>query len=406
MSVIEANKKRVLLVDDDPLILSSLRRALRKKRDGWEIAFVQSGPVALALLEREAPYDVIVTDMRMPGMDGVRLLEHIVTRYPAMGRIVLTGYAEVEDLVRATELSHQCLAKPCDIDVLIDAINQSCALQQMISSPRVREVAGSIGSLPMMPAVIRRIQQLVQSPDASMGQVAREIESDIGLASRLLKMVNSGFAGANRTIETVQDALVRLGMEHVSDLLLVNHALNELSPNNWQRFSFDAVRLRSVAVGQFARVMALQSGLSPRCADQVVMGGLLHDLGMLLFAARMPEQYGQVFDLMAAESIDLPEAERRIIGVTHAELGAYLLSLWHLPAPIIQMVLAHHDPSLHEASAKPCWLVYLADALLPSLSEEAGLRARFDADKVTAQGFGELMKQWQEDSAHWGITWR
>ncbi|PXF30269.1 hypothetical protein WH50_16135 [Pokkaliibacter plantistimulans] len=402
-----SKKKRVLLVDDDPLILSSLRRALRKKQESWEISFVQSGPVALALMKREEPFDVIVTDMRMPVMDGVGLLRRVVERFPGVARIVLTGYAESDDIAIAAELAHQCLAKPCDIDTLVEAINQACQVQEMMSNPCLREVMGGIGNLPAVPSICQKLQAMLQDADVTVRDVASLIESDMGISSRLLRIVNSGFTGQTRTIDTVHDAVVRLGMQHVNDWVLVCHMMHELEQHHWQRYSFENLRRRSVAVGKFARHMALQIGLPKAVADQIMMGGLLHDLGMFLLAARMPEAYAEAFILCERQGMSLHDAEQQVLGVSHGEVGAYLLGLWRFPAAIVEMVLRHHCDKGYDSCSIDVVLVSIADALLPPLLHDVNyaLSARLNEQDLAAAGLLEHFKTWQEQAAEFVDGW-
>ena len=118
-------RRRVLFVDDDPHILEALRDLLRKQRGEWDMAFAASGAEALAALAVE-PFDVVVTDLRMPGMDGAALLQEVKSRYPGVARIILSGHAERETVVRSIPVAHRLLAKPCPADVLREAISRTC----------------------------------------------------------------------------------------------------------------------------------------------------------------------------------------------------------------------------------------------------------------------------------------
>jgi YesN/AraC family two-component response regulator len=120
------SKARVLFVDDEPSLLSALRRMLFTQRDRWSMAFASGGQEALELMARE-PFDLIVTDMRMPGMNGVALLREVQRLYPATERIVLSGYAEAEATSDALGVARQFLTKPCDPETLIRAIEHAVA---------------------------------------------------------------------------------------------------------------------------------------------------------------------------------------------------------------------------------------------------------------------------------------
>jgi len=110
------DKKRVLFVDDEPRILDGRRRMLRSMRHEWKMSFAETGQEALAILANQ-PFDVVVVDMRMPGMDGVQLLSEVRKRHQII-RIVLSGTADREAILRAVGLAHQYLSKPCDAETL------------------------------------------------------------------------------------------------------------------------------------------------------------------------------------------------------------------------------------------------------------------------------------------------
>ena len=109
--------KRILFVDDDPNVLVALRNLMHRERGRWETVFVEGGREALAQLALQ-PVDIVVSDMRMPGMDGVELLEKVRERWPATARIMLSGSAHREEIERATSAVDELLSKPCSSAVL------------------------------------------------------------------------------------------------------------------------------------------------------------------------------------------------------------------------------------------------------------------------------------------------
>lgn len=115
---------KILFVDDEQKILDGLRRTLRPLRQEWTPTFANGAAEALHLLETEN-FDVVVTDMRMPGMDGLELLQQVTTRFPHLLRIVLSGQSELESFVRSSGAAHQYLTKPCSLDELKSALTHS-----------------------------------------------------------------------------------------------------------------------------------------------------------------------------------------------------------------------------------------------------------------------------------------
>ena len=142
--------KTILFVDDDTNILSGFKRALRKKRNAWSMLFVEGGEQALKVIG-ERHVDVLVTDMQMPNVTGSELLERVINTSPSTARIVVTGYADLARLAKASELAHRFLSKPCLSEQLIEAIEELLFSQKVIDSARVRGLMGHIGKLPSLP---------------------------------------------------------------------------------------------------------------------------------------------------------------------------------------------------------------------------------------------------------------
>ena len=109
--------KRILFVDDEPMILQGIQHSLRGMRAEWEVALANSGAEALETMA-QAPFDVVITDMRMPGMDGAQLLDLVKVKFPRTVRIILSGQSDRETILRSVGPSHQYLSKPCDLDEL------------------------------------------------------------------------------------------------------------------------------------------------------------------------------------------------------------------------------------------------------------------------------------------------
>jgi len=142
--------KAVLFVDDDENVLAGLRRMLRGFRDQWIMDFVASGAEALHYLaHREA--DVVVTDLRMPGMNGLELLKHLNSHYPHIVRIILSGQSDEESTIRAAGVAHQYLSKPCETETLKATIVRACALQDRLSNQSLKNIVAGMNSLPSPP---------------------------------------------------------------------------------------------------------------------------------------------------------------------------------------------------------------------------------------------------------------
>ena len=142
----------VLFVDDEPNILSALQRMLRGQRSEWKMSFASSGEEALRFLA-EIDVDVIVSDMKMPGMDGADLLEKVSELHPHIVRVILSGYSEKEGSMRSVGSAHQYLSKPCDPEVLKTTIANICAQRELLTDQSLRQLVTQLPSIPSLPGI-------------------------------------------------------------------------------------------------------------------------------------------------------------------------------------------------------------------------------------------------------------
>jgi DNA-binding NtrC family response regulator len=138
-------KKRILFVDDERKVLDGLQRMLRSMRSEWEMESAISGQEALEILEGK-PFDAVVTDMRMPGMDGRQLLEQVKNLHPQVVRIILSGYTDKDLILNSVGLTHQFLSKPCDPEALKTTIARACAMRLLLEDESLISVISKIES--------------------------------------------------------------------------------------------------------------------------------------------------------------------------------------------------------------------------------------------------------------------
>jgi putative nucleotidyltransferase with HDIG domain len=350
--------RRVLFVDDEPRVLDGLQRMLRSQRSRWEMVFAPGGEAALRELER-ASFDVVVTDMRMPGVDGSALLHAVAARSPDTVRIVLSGQTEFEVALRVLPIAHQFLMKPCEARSLEQAIEQSCRLRDLLRSDAMRKVVGGIAVIPVVPAVYAKLVEAVDDASSSLATIAKIVEQDGALASKVLQSVNSSFFGVGRRINSIAQAVSLLGVRLLRSLVLSQEILRPLATApNGLGFDPDAEHDHALQVARIARRLAV----TPAGAEEAAIAGLLHDVGKLLLYAYLPEQARAAIDLAAAKAIPRHDAEREILGVSHAEVGAYLLGLWGLPHTVVEAVAYHHSgEQIKHQPLGPATAVYLAN---------------------------------------------
>lgn len=146
---------RVLFVDDDPLILQGLQRMLRPMRNEWAMSFAESGTKALEMMAEE-PFQVVVSDMRMPGMNGAQLLTETKNRYAKTVRLILSGHADKDLIFQSVGTAHQFLSKPCEPEAIRAAISRASTFNSSIRSDQIQKLIVQMDKIPSIPAVLSR----------------------------------------------------------------------------------------------------------------------------------------------------------------------------------------------------------------------------------------------------------
>jgi HD-like signal output (HDOD) protein len=350
---------RILFVDDEQQLLEGLRDTLRRQRGVWDLEFALGGDEALDALGRDH-FDVVVTDMRMPGMDGAELLARVRELSPDTARIILSGQTDLEAALRAARVAHQFLSKPCPGDELCAVLRRVLELRELVGSEELRSAVGRIRTLPSPPAVYHQLTSALESAETSASDVSNIVSRDAALSAKLLQLANSSFFGLPRHLESVREAVVYLGTTIIRGLVLSTAAFKMIEGHQGWHETAETLQEHALLVGR------ISERLLPGQGDAAFTAGLLHDIGKVVLLV----EYGERYDaLLRGGEGALTERERAELGVTHCEVGAYLLNLWGLPYPIIEAVAYHHDPARVEHSTFGMLAaVHVADALVEGLA--------------------------------------
>jgi HD-like signal output (HDOD) protein/CheY-like chemotaxis protein len=370
---------KILFVDDERNVLDGLRRSMRSMRHEWDMRFASSGEDALVGLT-QWPADVIVSDMRMPGLDGAQLLNEVKRLYPGMIRFVLSGHAETSAILQAAVTAHQYLAKPCDTEVLKGAISRARVLKQLLSDVRIAAWAGASEALPSLPAVYQRIVACLQDGGASIADVAAVVAEDLSVTTMLLKLANSAFFGSGQAIRTAERAVSFLGIDNVTALVLASGVFKAPLATNR---SPDIAELwqHSLQTASIARRLALHENWSSARSDDAFLAGLLHDLGHLVIAT-------------STSSGAIPSGA----DIDHGQVGAYLVGIWGFPDTLVEAIAFHHHPSRTGALGLSLpVLLHAANLIAHGHIERVGVDTvpGMDVECFGAPGMFERLQRWQ-----------
>lgn len=387
---------KVLFVDDEANVLSGLRRMLRSQRSVWDMSFANGGTEALEVLAKE-PFDVIVSDMRMPGIDGAELLTRISKQYPNTVRLVLSGQSEHEKIFRAIGPAHQFMSKPCDPAVLISTIERACGLRSQLQDDALQNITSQITCLPSLPEIYRDLVQELESDHASMDRVGEMIGGDIAMTAKILQLVNSSFFGLPQHVTCPKHAVSMLGLNIIRPLVLTANVFSQYQDPGLDGFSLEQSIQHSLAVATTARSIAESVAQQKHLVDDSFIAGMMHDIGKLVLAVNLTDRFAEAVQLARDEGISLCEAESTVFGTTHAEIGAHLLGLWGLPNPIVEAVAFHHRPADAGTDAfTPLTAVHIANVLQHPVfpGDDAPVEKKWNHDYLDSLEVTDRLDEW------------
>lgn len=338
--------KRVLFVDDEINVLNGLKRMLRTVARDWSMSFSQSAEDALEAMRKFPDFDVVVTDLNMNGMNGADFLLRVREEFPNTVRFVLSGSTDGQMILKVSNVAHQILGKPCEPRQLYSAISRAFALREQLNSGPMKAILHRMDKLPALPVVYQQVLEQMVREDASIGEIGKLIEKDPALSAKVLQIVNSAYMGVRNPVSNLVQACSMLGLENLKNVVLMAEVFalpkGKALPKG---FNVDELWNHSLAVGECARAIASNETSDKNVIDRAFTSGLLHEVGQLILATRLTEPFGKTLEYAAENRLQLVDAEQKILGITHAQIGSYLLELWGLPDTVIEAIAFHIHPS-------------------------------------------------------------
>jgi putative nucleotidyltransferase with HDIG domain len=388
----EEAPKRILFVDTKPDTFGALQAAMRSEAGSWQVKYASGGEAALAALAQDRA-DVLVAEEQMAPMDGVTLLTRVRDQHPTTIRMILSGTTRPG---LATIVSHRLLSKPCQVDELSVLIKRSSALHARTGEVEAFRKTMATTALPSRPGIYMELNQVLADPDWQPYQVSAALERDVAMSAKVLQLANSALFGLTSTVTSVRDAVMYLGVDTIRSLALTAEAFGKVAPRGSAEFSLDDFQAHAMLV---ARITAsiLPAG---RTQQEAVTAALLHDIGKLVLVSDDDRRWTQINHQARERNVPVHVVEQETDGVTHAHIGAHLLSLWGLPDPIVEAVAHHHDPSEVDGLAfDGVAAVHIANGLANELipaSEGHAPAAGLDLELLDRLGLRPRLDLWRQ----------
>jgi HD-like signal output (HDOD) protein len=296
-------------------------------------------------------------------MTGAELMVEIRERHPHTSRVILSGIRDQEEVARCLGTTHQFVPKPVNLETLRSTLTRICGLDRLLMDEQLRALVGQFNSLPSFPALYLEIMSELAGPDPALTRVAEIVAQDPAMTAKMLHIANSAAFGLSREISNPFEAVQFLGTATVRSLVLSVHVISCFD-QNVKGFSIAQFEEHSLRCASLARAIAECERAEPAVADDAYFSGMLHDIGKLMLASRLPEKFQEALTLAVMKQVPFWVAEAEVFGASHTGVGAYLLGLWGIPAPIVEAVAFHHAPSRSDVRAfGPLTAVHVADVL-------------------------------------------
>lgn len=223
------------------------------------------------------------------------------------------------------------------------------------------KIVNSIKEFPTLPAIFGQLSDAMNDPDANINYVANIIEKDTASVSKLLKLANSSIFGFRNRVTTVPQAILYLGFEEVKNLLLTLKVIQifRIKENHVKLITPSDFWTHSVSTGVIARIIASSVGI--KSSEVLFLGGVMHNIGRLLFYITLPDEYSEVLRLQKNEKISISDAERKVIGISSSLAGEMLAQKWKLPLPIIDIIKYYNIGTISDKINFNVAIIHIAD---------------------------------------------
>lgn len=392
--------KNILVVDNDRSMLDWLRPAMDEAGQEWNVVMADTAAEGERLAAKGG-FDVLIANPSLPGLDAAQLFYRVMNSHPRVVRLAYCDQEEQDAVVRLLGLVHQCLAKPATAR-LCESLERALRLRESLASDRIQRLVSETLSLPSMPELYLELLEVLRQEYPSLDEVSAIVSRDLGMCTKILQLVNSAYLGLHQRVSSPKEAVLQLGMQKIHSLVLTLQFFSLYERVQNPHLNFAALWRHCWNTGTAARRIAQLETPDPALAEQAFVSGLLHDVGKLILAQSLPTEYQTATTKWRTAGIPLWQAEQSIFGVSHAEVGAYLLGLWGLPDALTGAVLWHHQPSAScSREFTPLTAVHVANVIEHAQQEGEPQATYADIDQSYLAALGRLdrLEVWRAELA-------
>ena len=236
----------------------------------------------------------------------------------------------------------------------------------------LESIVEAVNDLPALPQVVVQVIKLTEDPDSTAQDINYVLNQDQAITAKVLKMANSAFYGFPRRIGSVTDAIIMLGFRTLRSIVMAA-SVSDILNKEIEGYALEYGELwrHSQCTAMAARLIARKSKFA--FLDLAYTAALLHDIGKVILNNIMKETYREVVTLVSEDNISFIEAENKILGFNHAEVGARVAEKWNLPPETVEAIQLHHNPEVAQVNPRLTAIVHLADAICVSMGIGMGI---------------------------------
>ncbi len=375
-------KYKILFVDDEENIISAIKRMMHPMKNKWDVFFATDGNKALEILNKEK-IDVIISDIRMPGLNGTQLLTKVKEKYPEVIRITLSGYSDENLALKNTRIVHQSLIKPTNSQAIKKTIERTIYLRKILNNKNLLKTINGINQLPSLPEIYIKLEKEINVHNSSIEKISNIISDDPIITAKILQLSNSAFFGLPIKITNIKQALNYLGINIVQTLVLTIKLFKSIDTKNPNANLYKSIFNHSKNVAFLASKLSKIKNSTDEIIEETFLSGLLHDIGKLIVLEGIKENN------IISEN-DFINYEKNNLKTTHAEIGAYLLGIWGLPDSIVEAVAFHHyknQQNFNETNSAK--FVFIANNIIN--------KKNIEYDKINTDNIDKILKEYGTD---------